>query len=112
LDDDAGWSTGGLAQRKHHKKQLKRPDVAERNMDEEVHGFVKEAIPPLNTSVRSGDAFVPNGSDASAFDGAATDGPAFASKKHHKRHHKRDVAERGMDEEVHGFVKENVTPIN
>ena len=37
------------------------------------------------------------------------DGAAFAAKKHHKKHHKRpDVAERGMDEEVHGFVNEPV----
>ena len=40
-------------------------------MDEEVHGFVKEAIPPLNTRVRSDMPFIPNGSDAKAFEGAA-----------------------------------------
>jgi hypothetical protein len=32
-------------------------------MDEEVHGFVWEALPPLNTRVRSSDPFIPNGSD-------------------------------------------------
>ena len=79
-------------------------------MDEEVHGFVKEALPPLNIRVKSEDPFVPNGSDPSAFEGAA-----FSEKKHHhhRKHHKRpDVAERGMDEEVHGFVVDSLPPLN
>jgi hypothetical protein len=99
FDDNQGWA---MAQKKHHKKQHKRPDIAERGMDEEVHGFVKEAIPPLNTRVRSSDAFVPNGSDSSAFEGAA-----FSETKHHKKHnkhHKWGVADRDMDPYVHGFV--------
>lgn len=96
-----------FAEKKHHKK-----DIAERGMDEEVHGFVWEALPPLNTRVRSSDAFIPNGSDPKAFD------PSFAEESHHhhhKHHHKknkRDVAERGMDEEVHGFVHEAIPPLN
>jgi len=53
-------------------------------MEEEVHHFVKEAIPPLNTRVRSEEPFVPNGSDESAHDGAAADG-SFSEKKHHKK---------------------------
>jgi hypothetical protein len=97
--------------KKHHKRHNKK-DVAERGMDEEVHGFVKENVTPINQWSRSSDPFVPNGSDSSAFEGAADYGPAFASKKHHRKHHKKDVAERGMDEEVHGFVKENVVPVN
>lgn len=174
LDDDSNWGPAELAQKKHHKKQHKRPDVAERGMDEEVHGFVKEAIPPLNTRVKSEDAFVPNGSDPSAHEGAAfsetkhhkkhkkrwgisdegmdsyvhgfvngalkdfdteyrspgyhipngsdpsafegsvpSEKTGFSEKKHHKKHHRRpDVAERGMDEEVHGFVKEAIPPLN
>jgi len=79
-------------------------------MDEEVHGFVWHALPPLNTWERSDDAFVPNGSDPSAHD------PSFAEKnhhgKHHHKHHKKDVAERGMDEEVHGFVWHAIPPLN
>merc|ERR1719247_936931 len=73
-------------------------------MDEEVHGFVWEALPPLNTRVRSTDPFIPNGSDPSAID------PSFAQGKHHKS--KKDIAERGMDEEVHGFVWEALPPLN
>jgi len=75
-------------------------------MDEEVHGFVWHALPPLNTFERSNDAFVPNGSDPSAHD------PSFAEKKHHHKHHKKDIAERGMDEEVHGFVWHALPPLN
>jgi hypothetical protein len=51
-----------FAEKKHHKKHHKK-DIAERGMDEEVHGFVWEALPPLNTRVRSTDPFIPNGSE-------------------------------------------------
>lgn len=78
-------------------------------MDEEVHNFVKEYTPPLNTRVRSTLPFVPNGSDPSAH---SPESPAFAEGKHHHHHQKKDVAERGMDEEVHGFVSEYTPPIN
>ena len=102
----SGWND--LGQRKHHRKHHKRPDVAERGMDEEVHGFVKEALPPLNIRVKSEDPFVPNGSDPSAFEGAA-----FMEGKHHHKHHKKpDIAERGMDEEVHGFCVDSLPPLN
>jgi hypothetical protein len=102
----SGWND--LGQRKHHRKHHKRPDVAERGMDEEVHGFVTEALPPLNIKVKSTDPFIPNGSDPSAFEGAA-----FMENKHHHKHHKRpDIAERGMDEEVHGFCVDSLPPLN
>ena len=104
--DAKAWEGAALSERKHHK----RPDVAERGMDEEVHGFVVDALPPLNTRVRSTMPFIPNGSDAKAWEGAA-----FSEKKHkhHHKHHKRpDVAERGMDEEVHGFVVDALPPLN
>ena len=65
----ANWDS--LAEGKRHHKHHKKPDVGERGMDEDVHGFVKEAIPPLNTRVRSDMPFIPNGSDAKAFEGAA-----------------------------------------
>jgi hypothetical protein len=74
-------------------------------MDEEVHGFVWDALPPLNTRVRSTDPFIPNGSDPSAHD-------SFAENEHHKHHKKPDGGERGMDEDVHGFVKEAIPPLN
>jgi secreted trypsin-like serine protease len=102
----SGWND--LGQRKHHRKHHKRPDVAERGMDEEVHGFVTEALPPLNIKVKSTDPFIPNGSDAKAFEGAA-----FSERKHHNQHHKQpDIAERGMDEEVHGFCVDSLPPLN
>jgi hypothetical protein len=94
--------------KKHNKKNHKRPDVAERGMDEEVHGFVSDSLPPLTEWEHTKTPFIPNGSDASAHEGAA-----FSERKHHRKHHKRpDVAERGMDEEVHGFVTDSLPPLN
>jgi hypothetical protein len=99
--NETPWVTDpsvGLVQQKHHKHHNK-PDIAERGMDEEVHGFVWHALPPLNTWVRSDDPFVPNGSDPSAID---PDGLAFAQNKHH--HHSKDIAERAMEDHfVHPF---------
>jgi hypothetical protein len=104
--DPSAHEGAAFNQNKHHRKHHKK-DVAERGMDEEVHGFVWHALPPLNTFERSKDPFVPNGSDPSAFDGAA-----FNQKRHHHKHHKRpDVAERNMDEEVHGFVADSLPPL-
>jgi len=106
--DPSAHEGAAFNQRKHHRRHHKK-DVAERGMEEEVHGFVTENLPPLNTWVRSSDPFVPNGSDAKAWDGAA-----FHQKKHHHhhKHHKRpDVAERNMDEEVHGFVADSLPPL-
>ena len=95
-----------FAEHKHHNKHHTK-DVAERGMDEEVHGFVWHALPPLNVRNRETEGeHIPNGSDPSAFD------PSFAERKHHHKYHKKDVAERGMDEEVHGFVWHALPPLN
>lgn len=103
---DNVWPEDSLAQGRHHHKHHRKPDVAERGMDEEVHGFVWHALPPLNTMKRSEEAFIPNGSDPSAIDP-----DSFAERKHH-RHPSKDIGERGYDEEVHGFVKEYTPPLN
>ena len=58
----------GFNQKKHHKKHHKKPDVAERNMDEEVHGFVSDSLPPLTEWEHTKSPFIPNGSDPSAHD--------------------------------------------
>merc|ERR1712032_1201937 len=84
-------------------------------MDEEVHGFVNEAIlEPINIRKRIDEPWVPNGSEMGEW-GDNT----FAQGKHHHGHHQKhgkkakDFAERGMDEEVHGFVNEAILePIN
>jgi len=105
---DPSSHSPNFSQKRHHHRHHKRPDVAERGMDEEVHGFVVDSLPPLNTWEHSKTPFIPNGSDSSAFEGAA-----FSERKHHHRHHSRpDVAERGMDEEVHGFVTDSLPPLN
>jgi len=100
--------TTGLSEGRHHGKHHKKPDNAERGMDEQVFNFATDALPPLNTRQRSTLPFVPNGSDPSAFKGSAFSEGAH----HHKKHRKPDVAERGMDEEVHGFVSDTLPPLN
>ena len=80
------------------------PDIAERNVDGDVHAFAYDIVPALNTWERNPHGYLPNGSDPSAHEGAA-----FSQRKHHKR---PDVAERGMDEEVHGFVSDALPPLN
>jgi hypothetical protein len=69
-------------------------------MDEEVHGFVTDSLPPLNVIPHSEKPFIPNGSDPSAHEGAA-----FLYRK-------PDIAERNVDGDVHGFVYDHVTPLN
>lgn len=101
---------------RHHKKHHhSKPDIAERGMDEEVHGFVTHNTPPLNTRVRSDLPFIPNGSAPSSFQGPGNDGNnagyGFHQRKHHHRKHP-DVAERKMDAEVHGFSASIASPIN
>jgi len=79
-------------------------------MDEEVHGFASDAIPPLNTRVRSDLPFIPNGSNASAFKGSA-----FGEQRHHSKHHRGhnpDIGKEKIEDEVHGFASDNVSPIN
>jgi hypothetical protein len=78
-------------------------------MDEQVHTFATEILPPLNTRVRSDMPFIPNGSDDKAFTGSAS----LHEKKHHRKHHKNpDIAERNMDAEAYGFANDNVSQIN
>ena len=91
-----------LGQKGHHNKKH-RKDIAERGMDEEVHGFATANLPPLNTRVRSNLPFIPNGSDPKAFEGVEHNnaGYATAQSKHHKKHGHKDYAERGMDTDVH-----------
>jgi hypothetical protein len=76
-------------------------------MDEEVHNFVNEYTPPLNTRMRSNMPFIPNGSNPSAFSPAGL--PAFAEGKHHR---KPDINERGIDEEVYHFASDAIPPLN
>lgn len=91
----------------HHKHGKKAKDFAERGMDEEVHGFINEAIlEPINVRNRSDDPWVPNGSSWGWNDGS------FAQGKH--RHHNKDkkkekfIAERGMDTDVQQFVHDSI----
>lgn len=78
----AAYSNSELsyAEKKHHKKHHKKhykhhghKDVIADGHTPEVHGFVTDNLPPLHTRqyVDSVQPFVPNGSDPSAWEGAA-----------------------------------------
>lgn len=106
--DASAQDGGALHQRKskkHHKKHHR--DVAERGMDEEVHGFTKENLPPLTEWERKTKPYAANGSAPSAHDSSL----GQHGHKHHHHHAKHDVAERKMDEEVHGFSAEYTSPV-
>lgn len=107
------------------------PFIAERKMDEDVHGFVSDAINnPLGPS-RNDEPYPMNGYKnvypdvdhsqsgqtftAEDFDTAADyveGGPSYENfgQRKHRKHH-RDIAERKMDSEVHGFVKSALPPL-
>jgi len=97
-------SKNQYSQHKHHHKHGKKAkDFAERGMDEEVHGFVNEAIlEPINVRNRSDEPWVPNGSAWGWNDGSLAQG----KHKHHKKDHKSDsfIGERGYDTDVQQFV--------
>ena len=80
----------------------KKPDIAERGMDEAVWGFATENLPPMNVRERKEKdlPFLPNGSDPKAFQGAA-----LAQRK-------PDISENNIDWDVHDFVYDHVTPLN
>jgi len=80
-----------------HRTKGKK-DIAEPNMDEEVHGFASDNVDVLPATRRDNEQYAYNGSGPSAF-------PASFM---HKRHGKKDIAEPKMDEEVHGFASDNV----
>ena len=88
--------------RSHHKR-----DIAERKMDEEVHGFAADNVPGIPHE---------RSPLAPGYNGNRDVWPEPKPKKKslhqkHHRHSKRDIAERKMDEEVHGFSADNVPGI-
>ena len=103
--DPSAFKGSAFSEGAHHHKKHRKPDVAERGMDEEVHGFVSDTLPPLNTRVKSALPFIPNGSDPKAFQGAAF------NQRRHSNHQKPDIAERNMDWEVYDFASDNTPPI-
>lgn len=66
-------------------------------MEENVHKFASENVDALPRLRREDDPYPPNGV-SSGFPGAST---AFSQKK-------PDIAEPGMEENVHKFASENV----
>lgn len=109
-DSDLDTPADTYAQKQHkHNRKHKAKDIGERGYDEEVHGFVSSMVTPINVLKRSDEPYAYNGSDPSAHDAN------FAEKSHHKHHghqKKPDIAERGMDPQVHGFASDNTPPLN
>ena len=67
--DPSAFKGAAFSERKHHRKHHKKPDIAERGMDEAVWGFATENLPPMNVRERKEKdlPFLPNGSDPKAF---------------------------------------------
>ena len=76
--------------RKHHKK-----DIAERKMDEEVHGFAADNVPGIPWD-RNPVSYGYNG-NLNKYD-------SLHQHKHKHRAHQKWVAERNMDPYVYDFV--------
>ena len=82
-----------------HKKKGKK-DIAEPNMDEEVHGFASDAVDVLPATRRDNEPYAYNGSGPSAFPAS------FYARQHHIS--KKDIAEPGMEPNVHWFASDQV----
>lgn len=95
---------GSFMQKKHHKKHhhRKHPDIAERKMDGEVHGFSASIASPINEIEHDKAAPAMNG-------GEAPEEPASLTQKRSKL---KDMNERGYDSEVYDFASGIVTAIN
>lgn len=67
-------------------------------MEEEVHGFASDAVDVLPATRRDNDPYAPNGSGPQAFP------PSFMRVKKNKK----DIAEPGMEPNVHWFASDQV----
>ncbi|MFM7858276.1 MAG: hypothetical protein ACKO96_41760, partial [Flammeovirgaceae bacterium] len=83
------------------KEDKKKPNIGEKGVDAEVHGFVASIVEPLPAK-KSKVPDLPNGSDPKAFE-------ALTEKKEDKK--KPNIGEKGVDAEVHGFVASIVEPL-
>lgn len=77
--------------------QKSKKDIAEPGMEEEVHGFASDNVDVLPATRRDNEQYAYNGSGPSAF-------PPQAFLKRGKR----DIAEPGMEPNVHWFASDNV----
>lgn len=88
-------------------QQRKKKDISEKGIDEEVHGFANSMVEPLAWP-RKQEPFAENGSGPKAFPptpNTYAQGPVPQQRK------KKDISEKGIDEEVHGFANSMVEPI-
>jgi len=93
-----------------HQKQHKKDWVAERNMDPYVYDFVAPEVAALNHRENNPEWSVYDRESAPEVNGQSNLYPSSLHQHKHK-HHAKDIAERAMDEEVHGFASDNVRGI-
>ena len=103
--DDFAYDYNGVnnmyAQSHHkHKHHKHAKDIAERAMDEEVHGFASDNVRGIAWG-RQEDFPYGNNGNLNMYS-------QHKHKKHSKFPHNPFIAERGMDEEVHGFVEDAI----
>ena len=107
-----GWTKGQVVAQTHHMHHhgKKIADIGEKKLDEEVHGFASADTNVLPQPWRRREVPYPNNGILNGW----TKGQVVA-QTHHKHHHThgvRDIGEKGLDEEVHGFASAdtNVLP--
>lgn len=84
--------------------------VASRNMDAGVYGFVAPEIDALNHPENQPGYSIYDRESPAMANGQSNLYPNSLHQHKHK-HHAKDIAERAMDEEVHGFASDNVRGI-
>jgi len=87
---ESPWQWNGFHQ------QARKPDIAEPGMDEEVHGFASDAVDVL-PSLRRDVLPAKNGGDS-----------PWQWNGFHQQSRRPDIAEAGMEENVHKFASDNV----
>ena len=83
-----------------HSHKHRAKDIAERAMDEEVHDFAEDNTRGIMGIRQEAMPYGDNGNLN-----------MYAQHKHKHHKHAKDIAERAMDEEVHGFASDNVRGI-
>merc|ERR1711934_221474 len=111
VDPDAVAAIAPSLYQTHHRYHNSNNDISESMMNEEVQGFANPNTETLNWA-RTEDQFIPNGSLNPASGYGYVNPDAAALLQHHHRHHARDVSEKQIDEEVHGFVNPNTETLN
>jgi hypothetical protein len=80
-------------------QQIKKKDISEKGINEEVHGFANSMVDPLPW---------PRDKEPPAYNGS---GPKAHRVPLLQQRKKKDISEKGINEEVHGFANSMVDPL-